>query len=174
MPSSSSLWKRIAFFLNRLEEILLGCLLILMVLLGFLQILLRNVVSIGLFWIDPLLRHAVLWVALLGASVATREDRHISIDLLSQRLGTRTRYGVQALIHLFAAVVCFLLILPAVHFVQEEYPMGKILALGIPTWASQSILPVMIAVLCFRFLGKTWTFLKKATSDSLQKDKNNI
>jgi len=172
MPLSSSPWKRIAFFLKRVEEILLGCLLILMVLLGLIQILFRNVLSIGLYWIDPILRHAVLWVALLGASAATREDRHISIDLLSPRLGIRTRYWVSAVIHFFSAVVCFLLILPAIQFVQEEYPMGKVLALGIPTWVVQAILPVMLAVLTLRFLGKTWATLKKACADSLQLDKN--
>lgn len=148
-------------FLNRLEEILLGFFLILMVLLGFLQILFRNVFSVGWFWIDPLLRHSVLWVALLGASAATREDRHISIDLLSGRIGSRNLSWVQAGIHLFAAVVCFLLIWPAVRFVQSEYEVGKILALRIPIWVSQSIIPVMLAVLSLRFLGKAWTFLTK-------------
>jgi len=174
MPSSPSAWKRIAFLLNRLEEILLGSFLILMVLLGFIQILFRNVISMGLYWIDPLLRHSVLWVALLGASVATREDRHISIDLLSGRLGPRLRYWVQALIHLFAGVVCFLLILPAIQFVRNEYEAGKILALGIPIWVSQSIIPVMLTVLSLRFLGKTWAFLKKAISGQILLDKNDI
>ncbi len=93
-------------------------------------------------------------MALLGASAATREDRHISIDLLSGRLGPRSRSWVQAGIHLFAAVVCFLLVLPAIRFVQDEYPVGKILALGIPIWVSQSIMPVMLTVLGLRFLSK--------------------
>jgi len=171
MPSSPSAWKRTANFFNQMEEVLLGSLMILMVLLGFLQILFRNVISVGLYWIDPLLRHSVLWVALLGASVATREDRHISIDLLSSRLRPRTRYWVQAAIHLFGAVVCFLLILPAIRFVQDEYQVGKILALGIPIWVSQSIIPVMLTVLGLRFLGKTWAFLKKGSSGLIQTDK---
>ena len=156
MPSSPSVRQRIFFLLNRLEEILLGSLLILMVLLGFLQILFRNVISVGLYWIDPLMRHMVLWVAMLGASTATREDRHISIDLLSGRLGPRTRSYVQVGIHLFGSAVCFLLILPAIRFVQEEYTVGKILALGIPIWVSQSIMPVMLTILGLRFLGKAW------------------
>ena len=174
MPSSLSLWKRIAFFLNRLEEVLLSCLLILMVLLGFIQILFRNVLSIGLYWIDPILRHSVLWVALLGASAATREDRHISIDLLSGRIGPRTRYWVQAVIHLFAATVCFLLILPAVQFVQGEYQVSKTLALGIPIWVSQSIIPVMLAVLSLRFLSKAWISFNNGRKFLLTVQSNNV
>jgi TRAP-type C4-dicarboxylate transport system permease small subunit len=164
MPSSPSARNRISFFFNRLEEILLVSLLIFMVLLGFIQILFRNVLSVGLYWIDPLLRHSVLWVALLGASAATREDRHISIDLLSGRLGPRSLSWVQAGIHLFAAVVCLLLVWPAIRFVQDEYSVGKTLALGIPVWVSQSIIPVMLAALGLRFLSKFWAILKSAFS----------
>lgn len=156
MPPLLSPWKRFFFFLQRTEEILLVILLLSMVLLGFLQILFRNVISIGLVWIDPLLRHLVLWVALLGASVATREDRHISIDLLSGHLGDRNRIWLRTIINLFAGGVCFILVRPAIEFVQLEYQAGKILALGIPIWASQCIMPVMLTVLGLRFLGKAW------------------
>ncbi len=154
---------RVLSFLNRLEEIVLGSLLIGMVLLGLLQILFRNILSISLFWVDPLMRHIVLWIALLGASVATREDRHITIDLLSGRLSSRSRSWVRLWIHLFAAGICFLLVMPAVDFVRDEYPMGRILALGIPIWVSEVVMPVMMAVLGLRFLGKAWAALKNFT-----------
>ncbi|MBI4767812.1 MAG: TRAP transporter small permease [Deltaproteobacteria bacterium] len=156
MTSPAAGFKKILSFLNRLEEILLGSFLILMVLLGFIQILFRNVLSVGLYWIDPLLRHSVLWVALLGASVATRENRHISIDLLPEKLGDKSRSYLQGGINLFAAVICLILVHPAIRFVQEEYAVGKILAFHIPIWFSQSVIPLMLSVLGLRFLGKTW------------------
>lgn len=160
MPSPPSGLKKFFSMVNRTEEIVLVTLLALMVLLGALLILFRNVLAISLFWIDPLLRHLVLWVALLGASVATREDRHISIDLLPQQLSPQIRSWIQGGLHLFSAAVCFLLIMPAVRFIQEEYLTGKPLALGIPIWASQSIMPVMLTVLCLRFLTKAWNTWK--------------
>jgi TRAP-type C4-dicarboxylate transport system permease small subunit len=125
-----------------------------MVLLGTLHIIFRNLLSVSLFWIDPLMRHLVLWVALLGASVATRENRHISIDLLSGRLGPAAQAWLQAGLNLFSAIVCLLLVMPAVRFIQEEFQVGKILALSIPVWASQTVMPVMLAVLGLRFLLK--------------------
>ncbi len=174
MPVQPSALSRISSFLNRLEEVLLGSLLIFMVLLGSLQILFRNILSISLFWIDPLLQHMVLWIALLGASVATRMDRHISIDLLSERLSPPLRVWVQVGVHLFSAGVCFLLVIPAVHFVQEEYPMGRILALGIPIWTSEAVMPVMMIVLGLRFLGKAWRALNiRAKHSSLHEAGDN-
>jgi TRAP-type C4-dicarboxylate transport system permease small subunit len=158
LPSSGL--KRIFFLLNRLEEAVLGLLMASMVLLGTLQILFRNVFSISLFWIDPLLDQSVLWIALLGASVATRKDRHISIDFLSGRLGPRSRSWVRSGLFIFSSAVCLLLVRPALQFVQEEREVGKILAFGIPVWASQTIMPVMLTVLGLRFLGRAWNTLK--------------
>jgi TRAP-type C4-dicarboxylate transport system permease small subunit len=165
MTTAPSRLKRLASGWLRLEEILLVSLLLLMVLLGFLQIFFRNVISVGLIWIDPLQRHMVLWVALLGASVATRENRHITIDLLQGRLGVKSLARIRAAIHFFSAFICFLLIHPALRFIQEEYQVGKTLALGIPIWVSQSILPVMLTVIGLRFLARGWTLLISRTKD---------
>ncbi|MBI5583817.1 MAG: TRAP transporter small permease [Deltaproteobacteria bacterium] len=154
-------WARINYFLNKLEETLLVFLLMLMVLLAFLPILFRNVVSIGLIWIDPLLRHLVLWVALLGASIATRESRHIKIDLVAPYLEPGRQAVLTAVLNFLSAAVCLALVLPAVEFVREEQEVGKYLIGVIPIWVSQSIIPVMLAVIGLRFLFAAWRSLRQ-------------
>jgi TRAP-type C4-dicarboxylate transport system permease small subunit len=154
-------WPRINHFLNKLEEALLVFLLALMVLLAFLPILFRNVVSIGLIWSDPLLRHLVLWVALLGASLATREGRHIKIDLLTPYLGPGKQAVLSAGLHFFSAAVCLTLVLPAVEFVREERELAKYLIGVIPLWVSQAIIPVMLTVIGLRFGFAAWRNLRQ-------------
>jgi C4-dicarboxylate transporter DctQ subunit len=149
---SPSPLQRLGSFYERLEEILLVSLVILMLSLGFLQILFRNLISIGIVWIDPLVRHLVLWVALLGASLATRENRHIAIDLLSGRLSPARYSRIQGAVQLFSALVCLLLVHPAIRFVQNDYVAGMTLAFGIPLWFSQMIMPAMMLVMGVRFL----------------------
>lgn len=161
MGALSTGTKKVLAFLNRLEEILLALFLFLMVLLGLLQILYRNLLSIGLYWIDPLLRHLVLWVALLGASAAIRQDRHIAIDFLYDKLPRRARLWLSAAIYLISAGVCFLLVPPAVRFVLAEYEVGKSLALGIPVWAAQLVIPVMLTVMGLQFLAKLPALLER-------------
>jgi TRAP-type C4-dicarboxylate transport system permease small subunit len=156
MSALLSQYKKAIGFLNRSEEILLGLLLALMVILGLIQILFRNLVSVGLVWIDPVMRHLVLWVALLGASSATREDRHISIDLISQRLPFHYRSWLQAGVCFFSASVCWVLVLPAIRFVIQDYQAGETLARGIPLWVAQSIMPLMLLVLGLRFFSRAW------------------
>ncbi len=137
---------------EKLEELLLFCLVFGMVALGALQILFRNVISIGLVWIDPLLNHLVLWVALLGASIATRENRHIVIEILPERLSQTFRRRIKGGLQLFSALVCLFLVYPAVRFIVDDYGPGKYLALGIPLWASQTVMPVAWLVLGIRFI----------------------
>jgi TRAP-type C4-dicarboxylate transport system permease small subunit len=139
-------------FYERLEEILLVFFVAMLVFLGFLQILFRNLISIGVVWIDPLVRHLVLWIALLGASIATRENRHISIDLLAGYLSPALHQRVQGGLQFFSAFICLFLVYPAVRFLQDDYQIGKTLAFGIPLWVSQAIMPAMMLVLGVRFL----------------------
>jgi TRAP-type C4-dicarboxylate transport system permease small subunit len=148
---SSSPLRTLGSAYDRLEEVLLVCLVVSMLALGFLQILFRNLISVGIVWIDPLVRHLVLWIALLGASIATRENRHISIDLLSGRVSWSHYSRVQGAVQLFSAVACFLLIHPAVRFVQNDYVAGKTLAFGIPLWLAQAVMPAMMLVMGVRF-----------------------
>jgi TRAP-type C4-dicarboxylate transport system permease small subunit len=138
-------------FYERLEEVVLVSLVGVMVALGFLQILFRNLISVGIVWIDPIVRHSVLWIALLGASVATRENRHISIDLLSGRVSAAHYSRIQGAVQLFSALVCLLLVYPAIRFVQNDYVAGKTLAFGIPLWFSQAVMPVAMLVMGVRF-----------------------
>ncbi len=151
-------WRTLGSFYDRLEEIGLVFLVALLVSLGSLEILFRNLISIGIVWIDPLVRHLVLWIALLGASIATREERHISIDVLPPHLPPAYRSWVQAGVHLFSGLVCLLLVSPAIRFLQNDYQAGKTLAFGIPLWVSQAVMPAMMLVMGLRFLllgGKT-------------------
>ena len=66
-------------YLAKLERILIVTTLTGMLLLAFLQVVLRNLWGLGLPWVDILLRHVVLWLAIVGASLATRMKRHIRI-----------------------------------------------------------------------------------------------
>jgi C4-dicarboxylate transporter, DctM subunit len=63
-------------------------------------------------WLDSasdVLMHGTIWAALLGASFATRERRHLAIDALGRLLPDRVRRVVVAIAATFGAVVAFTL-----------------------------------------------------------------
>jgi TRAP-type C4-dicarboxylate transport system permease small subunit len=95
--------------LHLAEDLILVLLLGGLVLLAAAQIFMRNLFDAGLPWADPLLRLMVLWLALAGALAATREKRHIHIDLLSRFLPQGLAAWTERLTAAFTAIVCALL-----------------------------------------------------------------
>lgn len=135
-----------------LENLLLAVLFGGMILLAAGQILLRNVFSEGFAWADPLLRILVLWVGMLGAVAASREDKHITIDIFSRFLPPRARHGVAIVVSLFTVVVCTLLAWHSFRFVQDEYAYSDVVVAGLPIWVWESILPLGFALIAWRYV----------------------
>jgi len=147
-PALARLLRLVTLF----ENSLLIALLALMVSLAGAQILFRNLLDSSILGVDQLLRLLVLWVALLGAVAASREARHIGVDVISRWLPARRRAGVRALTDLFTITVCALLTWHAWRFVQSERAVGEMAFGAIPVWIAQLILPAAFALIALRYL----------------------
>lgn len=141
-----SLW-----LFDKLEYLVLVFLFTIMVGLAFLQIVLRIFFATGILWGDPLLRHMLLWVALLGATMATKEGKHINIDVISKLFPDRGKAAIQALTNLFSAVICVFLIQASLKFIRDEFQGGALAFLKVPTWTVTLIFPVAFGLIALRF-----------------------
>lgn len=134
------------------ETTLIILLLSVMVLMAFLQVVLRNLFSYGIVWGDIFLRHLVLWVGFIGASLATRESKHINIELLSRITPRRVMPYVRILIDLVSAGICLLLARAGLNFLLMEIEADTTIFLQVPAWIFQLIIPVGFALIALRFL----------------------
>jgi len=134
------------------ENAFLLILLTAMLALGASQIVLRNFLSGGLAWGDEALRIMVLWLALIGAVAASRDDRHISIDVASRVLPPRARGLVAAVVNLFTAGVCAVLAWYAWEFVADSREFEDQLLGGLPAWWFQLVMPVAFLLIAYRYL----------------------
>ena len=153
-----------------LEEAFLCFLLSGMIILACVQIFLRFFLSSGFVWADPLLRYMVLWAGLFGAAVATKQGKHITIDIISHMLPEQYQSWLQALLNLFATGVCFILTYAAVIFVRDEAAYGGRALLDIPSWGLNLVFPLAFGIIAFRFLILTlnnlgFIFFQPPTSD---------
>ena len=128
-----------------------------MIVLACSQIVLRNLVEMSLLWIDPLLRAMVLWLGLLGAMVASRNNRHIAIDLLARFAARQWRRWVLAANALFTSVVCAFIAVHGVRLVQFEYMDRTVAFAGVPVWALESIIPFAFASMALRYVIHAYT-----------------
>ncbi len=144
-------WERVDEAVAKGEQILIVIFLSFMILLAFLQIVLRNFFSTGLDWGDLLLRNLVLWVGFIGATLATKEGRHLHIDVVSRWLPSLGKQTVALLTHLFSFLIACLLAYAALKFVKNEAQMGSRTFLNIPIWVPEMILPMTFVLMTFRF-----------------------
>ena len=137
--------------IHRIEDALLVLLLSIMILLATTQILLRNFFDLGFVWADPLLRVMVLWLGMIGATVATRDNKHIRIDLLSRFFRRNTHRLIQSVIGQFSAWICLTIGWYGMLWIQLDYADGVTAVAGIPAWMLEIIVPISFALIGLRY-----------------------
>jgi TRAP-type C4-dicarboxylate transport system permease small subunit len=135
-----------------IEETFLCFLLSSMIILACVQIFLRFFFSGGFAWADPLLRYLVLWAGLFGAAVATKQGKHISIDIISHLLPDRFKPWLQVLLNLFSAGISSGLTFAAINFVRDEATYGGRGLLDIPSWGLNLVFPLAFGIIALRFI----------------------
>ena len=135
-----------------LEETFLCLLLTSMIILACVQIFLRFFFAGGFAWADPLLRHMVIWAGLFGAAVATKNGKHISIDIISHLLPDSCKPWLQVILNLLSAGVCSVLTYAAINFVRDEALYGGRELLHIPSWGLNLVFPLAFGIITLRFI----------------------
>lgn len=146
------IFKTIDSFINKIEGAILIFLLLIMLIMAFGQVVLRNFFSGGVVWGDILLRHLVMWIGFLGAALATSNERHLNIDVLTRYLPARLKGIIAALANIFAATICFLLSRASITFIEFEINNKNIVFGDIPSWYAQIVIPIGYGLLTFHFL----------------------
>ena len=144
---------RLLWLTELFEDALLVLLLAAMIVLAGAQIVLRNLFESAIVWADPLLRVGVLWVGMIGAMVATRGDRQISIDAVSKFLPPRTKAGIRVVTDIFTAVVSAVVAWSAYRLMLEDRAAGGLTIGFVPVWICETVIPVAFAVIALRYLG---------------------
>ncbi len=158
---------KVITLLHKIEDSILIGVLSSMLLMAVLQIFLRNFFSSGIVWGDAFVRVLVLWVGLLGAMIATRNNNHINIDILSRFLPKKSKTISQFIVQLFAAFVCAVMTWLSLKFVLMEMGFGMNAFASVPAWVCEAIIPIAFAVICFRYcILSTTSFLNLIRSKS--------
>jgi C4-dicarboxylate transporter, DctQ subunit len=157
-------WERLDETIGRLEKALMVLFLGLMIVMAFAQIVLRNFTGIGLPWSESLVRYLVLWVGFIGASLAAREGRHITIEVIKLRPTVSGRRYLAALSQFCAVFVCAVMTWAAVKFVRDDAQIGTRTFLDLPTWVLETIIPATFAIMSLRFLLRAIRALRRETA----------
>lgn len=103
----------------RVEGVIVTVVLLAMVVVASLQAFFFNVAERGvgwaaasleaMSWADTFLQKGTLWLAFVGASLATHDDKHIAIDVLTKVTSPRVGATMRAVAALASGVIAFVL-----------------------------------------------------------------
>ncbi len=141
------------------ENLLVALALAALALLPVAEILLRAVFHMGIPGAATLTQHLVLIAGMLGAAIAARENRLLSLSSLPLILRGWTRPAARAMSGSVGAIVSALLAVASAQFVITEKLAGNLLVEGLPVWVVQAILPPGFALIAVRLIlhaGDSW------------------
>ena len=123
-----------------------------MMLLAVAQIVLREVFNTGFVWAGELLKLMVLWLTMIAAIAACRDDRHIRIDALSHVMPDTAIRVTRVAVDVFAAIVCAVVAWHAWRYLQLEIEFGDTVLVDTPAWIAHIVIPLGFAVVSYRFI----------------------
>ena len=130
-----------------------------MALLPLGEILLRALLGVGISGAASLTQHLALIAGMLGAVVAAREGRLLSLSTLDLLLHGPCALAARFFARAVAVIVAALLCVASVEFVLAERAADNVIAYGIPVWLGQAALPAGFALITLRLAGaaaETW------------------
>jgi len=133
------------------ENVALVALLGGMMLLAVAQIVMREVFNSGVAWGGEVLKLMVLWLAMIAAIAASRDNRHIRVDAISHLLPETAIRISRVIVDVFAAVVCCVVAWQAWRYLQLEIEFEDTVVINTPAWLVHAIVPVGFAVTGYRF-----------------------
>lgn len=138
--------KRIDNLLEKFEKLLLIGLFSALIILMTLNIIQRNIFGQSSQEILEFLPTMVMWISLVGASLALREGKHISMELLLRFMPQNTK----DILHRFAAVFGCLTMLIGLYL-SKDFMVGELKIFGVKGYVSL-IIPLFFATGAFRYI----------------------
>lgn len=135
------MWNKAIREINRTVENLTALFLAAMVLLIFLQILMRLVMSRSFPWTEEAARYLMIWLTFLAASFGFQRGAHIGVSVVVDRLPAPYRRVAQVTAGLVCLVFFALLVIYGIELMDRSM-MQRSPALGIPMGYVYSVIPI--------------------------------
>ncbi|HXD73500.1 MAG TPA: TRAP transporter small permease subunit, partial [Vicinamibacterales bacterium] len=121
-----------------------------MVVLPLAEIVVRRFFGVGIPGSGPFVQHLTLWIGFLGAAIAARQGKLLSLATGSFIPQGLARDVASSFASAVAACMALVLAWGGVQLAMSEREVGSIIAAGVPTWVGQLALPVGFALIAVR------------------------
>ena len=141
---------RFVAFLHRLEGGALVLAFLLSMLLPLIEAIGRPINGFFLPGGEAYRAQLTLWLAFLGGLLATRDGKHLTLSTAEAIGHAKMRDAARLFSSSVAAAICAVLAYSAWGVMSVDREQGVMLAIGIPVWVSEAIMPVALSLIALR------------------------
>jgi len=149
---------------NKLERTFLAGAIIVSSLLLFVNVVMRYVFLLPIYWAEEFVRYLMVWLIFMGASQVTLWGGHVAVDTVPRALSKRGNAILAFIVNVICILFCVVLAYLSVKQMMRVKGAGQISpALEIPMWIAYLSIPTGTVLMLFRFVQQLWARLQGKT-----------
>ncbi|XEC93327.1 TRAP transporter small permease [Paenibacillus tarimensis] len=135
------------------EDISAGTFFSIGITLIFYGVIMRYVINNPQPWVEEISRYTIVWGAMLGIPIALRNNHHIQVDMLYEKLPEFMRRWVDFFATSIGVLFCAFYTYYGLILVGKRFGSGLLsMDVGIPMWIVYLILPISGIMFLLRFI----------------------
>lgn len=116
------------------------------------EIVLRKWFATGIPGAAPFAQHLTMWVGMLGAAIAARDGKLLSLATGEFLAHSKTAHAAKVIAALVGSAVTTIFAVGAVNLVKLDRADGTEIAAGVPVWVADLVLPFAFAMIAARLV----------------------
>lgn len=137
------------------EDIAAGTFFSVGIALIFYGVLMRYAFNEPKAWVEEMANYTIVWGALLGVPIALRNNHHIQVDMLYEKMSKPLKKITDIFANAMGILFCLFYTYYGYLLVAKRFSSGMVsMDVGIPMWIVYLILPISGFLFLLRFIDK--------------------
>jgi len=149
---------------DKLEKAFLAGTIIFTSLLLFVNVVMRYILLMPIYWAEELVRYLMVWLIFIGASQVTSCGGHVAVDILSRFLSKRGNLILAFTVNMACIVFCILLAYYSFEQmlrVKNAHQVSP--AMELPMWLAYAAIPAGALLMLIRYIQQIFLRLRGKT-----------
>lgn len=162
---------KVLSFLGNLDILVAAVVLAVLVVLTFLGVIWRYVLSAPFTWLEEVQMACMVWIVFAAGGSAFRTGNHVAIEMVVDLMPKKLQRIVEILISIVVVVVIGYLFYQSLGFIQMFLKSGRSTSmLKIPYWLIYGIAPVSFILMIISYFYSLFTGVKSEAKEAASKD----
>lgn len=158
-------------FLGNLDIVVAAAVLAILVVLTFLGVIWRYVLSAPFTWLEEVQMACMVWIVFAAGGAAFRTGNHVAIEMVVDLMPKKLQKIVEILISVVVVAVIGYLFWQSIGFIQMFIKSGRSTSmLKIPYWLIYGIAPVSFILMIISYFYSVLTGVKSEAKEAASGD----